>query len=158
MIQIKKVSYTFIRLCTAIRQRKEELLCIDFVPVLQVKEAILVPRKLGWSLDFPTKEKKILHNQNSAKPVIRLLKRFRDSNSILQTIKSYHIKVLVMNMIQSGFNFKMSPEKCFLEALKVLLKCLKQKYLPWTFDSKVNLWSDLCNFDKKIEFLEKYMK
>ena len=54
-----------------------------------------------WSLDFRELETEIIKNKNCASKVVKLLKFFRNCNTICEaTFKSYYLKTIVLNMIK----------------------------------------------------------
>ena len=70
------------------------------------KEFFIVPKPSAnldseWRLDFHDPEIKIIDNIGCAKPVIKFLKLFRNSNSPLKLLSSYSLKTIVMDMIRN---------------------------------------------------------
>ena len=111
------------------------------------QDAFLVPisaEKYGpeWSLHFPRVEKEIILNKRCAKPVIRFLKQFRDTNKQLVNLKSYVLKTVVMTMIRDhpeyGWEIGSEPHY-FLLALEELKRSLEDRRINWMFHNQSNI-------------------
>ena len=111
------------------------------------QDAFLVPisaEKYGpeWSLHFPRAEKEIILNKRCAKPVIRFLKQFRDTNKQLVNLKSYALKTVVMTMIRDhpeyGWEIGSEPHY-FLLALEELKRSLEDRRINWMFHNQSNI-------------------
>lgn len=111
------------------------------------QDAFLVPisaEKYGpeWSLHFPRVEKEIILNKRCAKPVIRFLKQFRDTNKPLVNLKSYALKTVVMTMIKdhSEYAWEIGREPYyFLLALEELKRRLEDRKINWMFHKESNI-------------------
>lgn len=69
------------------------------VPKKSSKDAKNVNRL--WRMSFPEQEREIITDENNIKPLIILLKAFRDKNQQqLMGIASYYLKTVVMHMIK----------------------------------------------------------
>ena len=98
------------------------------------------PSELDWPIHFPYAEKEIIFDLGCVKPVIRVLKLFRDSNPVLSEVKSYALVTIVMKMIREDFQFWIQnrPSICFLSALENLEKAINSGHLGWFFDERCN--------------------
>ena len=100
-----------------------------------------------WRLDFLLGEDQIIYNYGFVRPVIKLLKYFRDCNEPLRELMdSYKLKTLVMLMIKedpsSMWNNK-DIAKNFLRALHFMNKKLHQGRIEHVFVEKSNLFVNL---------------
>ena len=113
-----------------------------------------------WRLDFHDTEIEIIKDMGCAKPVIKSLKLFRDSNPQLEKLASYCLKTIVMNMIRSNpdDDWKQGTEaEHFLKALNNLLTALERRKISYFFNENSNLLSklkpstltDMANYLKK---------
>ena len=95
-----------------------------------------------WRLDFHDPEIKIIDNIGCAKPVIKFLKLFRNSNSPLMLLSSYSLKTIVMDMIRNYPRDDWAPAEeaeHFLKALKHLQIKLEQGKIDYFFDNNSNI-------------------
>ena len=122
---------------------------IDLVPVFRFGETIFVPKKLHgkphlWRLSYPRREKSILHNQQCAKKVIKLLKRFRDvQGAPWKLLSSYYINTLVMLELEVQSWDDKNFGNFFLHTLRKLKEYLEDRKIPSYFDRECNLLSNV---------------
>ena len=120
-----------------------------------------------WRLDFHDAEIELIKDFGIAKPVIKSLKLFRDSNPELKSsnrhnrLASYHLKTIIMDMIRNHpeDDWRQGNEaEYFLRALKHLMKKLGEQKIEYFFDPSSNLLSklnpavilEMTNFLKKV--------
>lgn len=120
-----------------------------------------------WRLDFHDAEIELIKDFGIAKPVIKSLKLFRDSNPELKSsnrhnrLASYHLKTIIMDMIRNHpeDDWRQGNEaEYFLRALKHLMKKLDEQKIEYFFDPSSNLLSklnpavilEMTNFLKKV--------
>ena len=136
------------------------------------KPFFLVPKPSDiasqWRLDFHDTEIEIIKDMGVAKPVIKFLKLFRDSNPPLKPIVSYWLKTIVMDMVRTypDDDWRQGEEaEYFLKSLHHLLEKLKQQNIDYFFDRTSNMLAsklkpatiiDMKNYlEKAITGLEK---
>jgi hypothetical protein len=97
-----------------------------------------------WRLDFHDAEIQIIKDKGCAKPVIKLLKLFRNTNIVMKNLSSYLLKSIVMDLIRTNPSDDWSQDewsKYFLLALKKLLDKLEMENVDYFFDNRSNiLW------------------
>ena len=121
-----------------------------------------------WRLDFHDTEIEVIKDMGCAKPVIRFLKLFRDSNRPLKPLVSYWLKTIVMDMIRTypDDDWRQGDEaEYFMKSLKHLLGKLEKRNIDYFFDSTSNMLAskvkpativDMKNYlEKAITHLEK---
>ena len=102
-----------------------------------------------WRLDFHLAEDQIIYNYGCVRPVIKLLKYFRDCNEPLRELMdSYKLKTLVMIMIkEDSYNIgtwnKIDIAENFLRALRLMIKKLHQGKIEHIFVEKSDLFVNL---------------
>ena len=106
-----------------------------------------MPDSEYWRLDFHLAEDQIIYNFGCVRPVIKLLKHFRDCNEPLRELMdSYKLKTLVMLMIRedpsSLWNKKNMAEN-FLRALRFMTTRLHQGRIEHIFVERSNLFVNL---------------
>lgn len=120
-------------------------------PEWRKKEFALIPKpaaegsgkmeELEWRFCFKDLERDLIEGQK--KPVIKLLKAFRDGNPPLQRLHSYALKIMVLNLAKdnpSAVAFKEENRgNDFLATLKYLQKCLEQGKIRSYWDHKANV-------------------
>ncbi|XP_055937830.1 cyclic GMP-AMP synthase-like receptor 1 [Argiope bruennichi] len=101
--------------------------------------------KLSWRVDFPEVERKVLHNKQSAKQVIRLLKLLRDKER--WNIASYYLKTLILWSVDKNPDTAYwqgnSLFERYLETMKFLQESVKNQHLPFFMDPAYNLFHAL---------------
>lgn len=102
-----------------------------------------------WRIDFHDQERNILKGAKKeyVKPLIKLLKLFRDANDPMNGISSYALKTVVMNMITEQPNKDWKPSLkavLFLEGLEKLAAYLQEGKIPYVFDTRCNVLWDLA--------------
>jgi len=93
-----------------------------------------------WRLDFKDLEKDLITDQR--KPVIKLLKAFRDHNEPMMGLHSYALKMLVINLSndKKALTFREATRgNDFILALEYLLQCLTNERIPsyWNHNHSV---------------------
>ena len=119
-----------------------------------------------WRLDFHDPEIKIIDDIGCAKPVIKFLKLFRNSNSPLMLLSSYSLKTIVMDMIRNYPKDDWAPAEeaeHFLKALKHLQLKLEHGKIDYFFDDHSNiLWKQgnvkQVQLQNMVNFLKKAIK
>jgi len=100
-------------------------------------------REREWRLDFHEQESDLIEGE--VKPIIKLLKAFRDKNSnVMGKLYSYALKTSVMDMMRATGQKKLDPGKradSFLKALDYLHAKLDSGNLPHIFLRSYNLLS-----------------
>ncbi|KAJ8665167.1 hypothetical protein QAD02_006829, partial [Eretmocerus hayati] len=94
-----------------------------------------------WRLCFYEQEKEFL--EGDVKPVIRMMKMFRDTQGFHQ-ICSYFIETIFYHMIENEHEFKLefvrAPKtSLFIKALRNLENALKNAWLPYFWHPQYNL-------------------
>jgi len=93
-----------------------------------------------WRLDFKDLEKNLITDQR--KPMIKLLKAFRDHNEPMKGLHSYALKMLVINLSndKKAVTFREATRGTdFIQALEYLLQCLTNERIPsyWNHNHNV---------------------
>ncbi|KAG1657313.1 Cyclic GMP-AMP synthase [Nymphon striatum] len=108
------------------------------------KDGKIRPRrkKCLWRLDYPSIEKKIIHDVGCVKLVIKLLKLLRDELNMTD-IASYHLKTLMMHEILQHPDLEYWSEEnlgpLFMCALEKWSVAIENKNIPYLFDERANL-------------------
>jgi len=121
---------------------------INTNPEWRNKDFALIPKPVGttntkikreWSLDFKDLERDLVEGQT--KPMIKLLKAFRDSNAPIQKLFSYALKTVVLNQVKkTNVTFKEENRGSdFITTLRYLLRCLGEEKIPNYWDHRHNL-------------------
>ncbi|XP_046823706.1 cyclic GMP-AMP synthase-like isoform X2 [Vespa crabro] len=97
-----------------------------------------------WRACFYEQEKEILSKNGQIKPIIRLMKKLRDTNN-WKSIASYYIETIALRQLLYNKNFgSISYTLSFMEMLTSMHTTLINKYLPYYWNEELNL---LCNLN-----------
>ncbi|XP_035729325.1 cyclic GMP-AMP synthase-like isoform X2 [Vespa mandarinia] len=138
---------------------------VDLVPVLEFSKSVpfinynlkqnwlAVPkcfqtnfkiRHSCWRACFYEQEKEILSKNGQIKPIIRLMKKLRDTEN-WKNIASYYIETIALRQLLYNKNFgNISYTLSFMEMLTYMHTTLINKYLPYYWNKELNL---LCNLN-----------
>ncbi|XP_066585857.1 cyclic GMP-AMP synthase-like receptor [Prorops nasuta] len=150
-------------------------LFVDLVPALRFthnsdisklkafksKKFVLVPKPMktdgssngtktayAWRLSFFEQEKELLTQNGTVKPIIRYLKKLRDTQN-WKSIASYYIETIILHLLynmkeQDKANLNKLPRT--LMFFQMLIRCndaFKNRSIPFFWDEKYNLLQDI---------------
>lgn len=94
-----------------------------------------------WRLHFPGIEKKLIHNKQCLKPIIKLLKLLRDKEN-WRSLASYYLKTVVIWSVIIDENTDWNEyymDDIFIKVLKQLKNFVENLNLPYLFYPEYNL-------------------
>lgn len=114
-------------------------------PSTKKTEFFIVPKKARginkaeryWRASFQDQEKELINQKQRLKPALRLLKKLR-TNLGHCSISSYALKTIVLWELNS-FDWNESLSFVFLKLLEKYKECLKNKRIPYYWNSRGNL-------------------
>ncbi|XP_032688739.1 cyclic GMP-AMP synthase-like isoform X2 [Odontomachus brunneus] len=138
----------------------------NYVPEYCNRDWFLVPKPLNnknisdaeenqyWRLSFYEFEKVILSKYGRAKPIIRHLKKFRDTQN-LKCIASYYIETLCFHHLHIFKEQRKSSTSLFFTMLKQLFEAFHDRCIKYYWDENVNLlekieYNEMKNIEKRL--------
>ncbi|XP_072757594.1 cyclic GMP-AMP synthase-like receptor isoform X1 [Anoplolepis gracilipes] len=103
-----------------------------------------------WRLCFYEIEKDILDRHGRAKPIIRLLKKLRDTQK--WNIASYYIETLCLNELDIFLNSNKSDTSLFFTMIQKLREAFRQGRIRYFWDKDLNLLEQIKSSTMKCMF------
>jgi len=117
-------------------------------------------KHLEWRWSFSLAEKLLLRTFNTTQVqcffLLRMLVFYVINPEVIETISSYHVKTIMLHMVENTHPTEWTKEKlslCFVGCLQKLLQCLEDGALPHYFIPSHNLFHPHLQGDSRIRLV-----
>ncbi|XP_052779684.1 uncharacterized protein LOC128216959 [Mya arenaria] len=117
-------------------------------------------KHLEWRWSFSLAEKLLIRTFNTTQIqcffLLKLLVTYVINPAVIETISSYHVKTVMLHMVESTHPTEWTKDKlssCFVGCLQKLLQCLEDGTLPHYFIPSHNLFHPKLQGDSRIRLV-----